>query len=88
MECGGLGLDTFLMAGNALKGQRALPFCTARNWRKMDKPCSGSQGSAAGVGREVEVEERLCYWLKGIKYHITSHLYLQNTLCVCSTPGS
>lgn len=54
----------------------------------MDKPCSGSQGSAAGVGGEVEVEERLCYWLKGIEYHITSHLYLQNTLCVCSTPGS
>lgn len=25
----------------------------------MGNPCSGSQGSAAGVGGEVEVEERL-----------------------------
>lgn len=54
----------------------------------MDNPCSGSQGSAAGVGGEVEVEERLRCWLKGTEYHITAHLYLLNTLCMCSTPGS
>lgn len=54
----------------------------------MNKPCSGSQESEAGVGGEVEIEERLRYWLKGMEYRITSHLYLQNTLCARSTPGS